>query len=264
MKFETKRNSIGIGMQDKTKISLPKEEVNNMKKKIASILLVLSAVAALCTGCGKDADDAVRYMNKTYGKKFGDEFKIKSASYRGLFGNMSKADNFLMTSERFPGFYIRVCYFEKEYTTDYMEMNFYEQYQDYMQPIFEEIFGECKVLLDFNGYPSVVYTEDTTFEEFLKTERTLKELYVFIENEEGMQEKVLTLLEELKERETPLGSVRFYVLKNYEDAKAFQSENDWGKYKDEVDRENIIKFYNYSFNREYEIRDQREKDYNDF
>ena len=70
---------------------------------------------------------------------------------------------------------------------------------------------------------------------------------------------MLTLLEELKERETPLGTVRFFVLKNYEDAKAFQNENDWEKYKDEVDRENIIKFYDYSFNREYEIRDQKEQ-----
>ena len=232
-----------------------------MKKKIVSILLVLSVAAALCTGCRKDADDAVKYMNKTYGKKFGDEFKINSASYSGILGSMSDADNFLMTSERFPEFNIHVCYFEKEYTTDYMEMNFYEQYQDYMQPIFEEIFGECKVLLNFTLNPSVVYTEDTTFEEFLKTERSLKSLYVFVENEEGMQDKVLTLLEELKEREAPLGTVRFFVLKNYEDAKAFQNENDWGKYKDEVDRENIIKFYRYSFNREYEIQDQEEQDW---
>ena len=199
-----------------------------------------------------DPDEAVAYMNKVYGEKFGDEFALESAEYAGF---QSKADNFLMTSKRFPGFYIRVCYFENRYTTDYMEMNYYEQYQEYYQSIFEEIFGECKTLYGFTLSTSVVYTENTTFEEFLKTDRTLKSFYVILKNDEKLGEKVAVLLEKLKADKTPLGNIRFITLNNYEDASDFQSINDWGHYRDNIEKGDLRMYYDYSFNRQYEVRD---------
>lgn len=197
---------------------------------------------------------AKEYMNTTYGAKYEDEFEVINAEYAGF---TSRADSFTMSSKRFPDFYIRVSYFEEKYTTNYMEIHFYKQYQQYMQPIFEKALGECKVLLDFTMSPSVVYTENTTFKEFLLTKRSLKSLTVFLKDDKDLHERVLALVKELKEKDVPVGTMRFMMIEKYEDAKAFVNENDWGKYKRADKSHAIQKKYKYSLNRDYEIRDRK-------
>lgn len=198
---------------------------------------------------------AKKYMDSVYGAKFDDEFGVIDAEYAGF---ASKADNFTMSSKRFKDCYIRVRYFEDKYTTDYMEIHYYKQYQQYMKVLFEKIFGECNVLLDFTLNPSVVYTEETTFKEFLQTTQSLKSLMVFVKDTDKLDEKVLVLLERLKGINVPLGAVRFITLKNYEDAKSFASKNEWVKYERVDKNKSVLKFYNYFLNRNYEIRSKRE------
>lgn len=200
-------------------------------------------------------EKAVRYMNKKYGKAFGDEFTIEDAEYAGF---TSKADNYLMKSKRFPDAYIRVCYFERKYDTDYMEFHFYKQYQEYMQPICEEILGECRVLMRFSMSPTGVFNEKTTFQKFMRTKDFLKEAIIFIKDETNIYEKAERLIDKLKEAEVPHVTIRFITLKDYEPAKKFESHMDWGRYEEEDKEKTILKYYHYSLNADYKIRNKTE------
>jgi len=195
-------------------------------------------------------EKAVRYMNKKYGKAFGDEFTIHDVEYAGF---TSRADNYLMKSKRFPGVFIRVSYFERKYDTDYMEFHFYKQYQEYMQPICEEILGECKVLMEFSMLPTSQFNEKTKFEKFIRTETFLRDAIIIVKDDTNIYQKADRLVEEMKKRKVAQGGFRFVTLKDYEPAKKFESHMDWGRYIDADYAKNILKFYDYAMDRNYEV-----------
>jgi len=158
-----------------------------------------------------------------------------------------------MKSKRFQGVFIRVSYFERKYDTDYMEFHFYKQYQEYMQPICEEILGECKVLMEFSMLPTSVYNEKTTFKTFMSTKDRLKSAIIIIKDDTNIFQKADMLLEEMKKRKVTQGEFRFVILKDYEPAKEFESHMDWGRYIDADYAKNILKFYDYAMDENYEV-----------
>lgn len=200
-------------------------------------------------------EKALHYMNKTYGKQFGDSFKLKDMELAGF---TSLADNFTMTSECFPECYIRVTRSKGRYTTNYMPCFYYQKYQEYMQRLIEDVLVDCKVLYNMYIFPSVVYDYKTTFEEFLHDNRSLKTLKVFVPDINNMDTKIEKILEILKEQSIYLGEITFEILSNYNDAKTFTHINDWCRYEEE-NYENINGFVIYSFDRDHTIRYKKEE-----
>lgn len=202
-------------------------------------------------------EKALNYMNKIYGGKFSDSFELVDSEPAGF---TSLADNFTMTSQKFPDCYIRVTHSSGKYTTNYMQIYHYQQYQDYMQNLCEEIFGECKVLYNVYIYSTPVYNENTTFEEFLHNDKSLKNLVIFMPDIESIDNKVAELLIRLKEREVPLGGITFESLANYSDSNSFANINDWTLYQ-KKNFNSIQNYINFAFERDYSIRYRKEGDF---
>lgn len=234
-----------------------------MKKELIGAVSMIGVLALCCTGCihGRPHEkSALKYMNSTYGEKYDDEFEVLSADYGNMF-NLSVTDKYEMSSKNLKDFSIYVNYLDNEYLTDYIEKVYCKQYQEYMQPIFENVFGECNVLYVFKG-PSGVYTQDTTFEDFLKLDTSLKELLVIVKDDQDMKDKAQRLIDELEVNKTPIGMVRFFVLNDYQDAADFRYYYDWISYKKSTEKGDIIKAFYFTYNRDYEIRSGKEIDWN--
>ena len=202
-------------------------------------------------------EKALKYMNKKYGKRFGDEFWIFDTEYAGF---TSGADKFFMHSKRFPKFVITVNRLKGKYSDGYMEIHFYKQYQEYMQPIIEEILGECKVFYKFYMYPTKVYSPDLTFEEYMKSKRSLKDVYVIVRDDSDMLNKLKKVAERLKELNLPHGYIRVHTAKDYDTIAKMDNLGEVGEY----ERSHKGKIYNPTFfdmllDRDFVIRDISEE-----
>ena len=196
---------------------------------------------------------AENYMNKTYGERFNDKFRIMDGELAGF---TSAMDKFTLQSEKMPDCVIRLEYFQHEYDSNYIQLYYADQYQNYMQKIFEELLGECKVIYDVYFMPAAVYNEKTTFEEFLHDDQALKEFIVIIPEVDNLDEKTDRLLDKLKELKLPIGIIEFVVLKNYSDSKLLHNLNDWGEY-DDKHHDQIVSIMYYKITREYTIKEKR-------
>ena len=115
----------------------------------------------LFQGKGKSA---LNYMNKHYGEKFNDRFTLVNLEPAGF---TSAADNLVMKSAKIQNCFVRVSFLNNRYTTNYIQLQYYQKYQDYMQNLCENILGECKILYDVFIGTDPVYDENTSFEDFL-------------------------------------------------------------------------------------------------
>lgn len=201
-------------------------------------------------------EKALKYMNKKYGKRFGDEFWIFDTEYAGF---TSAADKFFMHSKRFPKFVIQVDRFHGKHEDSYMEIHFYKQYQEFMQPIMEEILGECKVFYDFTMYPINLYSPDITFEKYMKASVTLKSALVVVRDDSDMLNKLRKVAARLKELNLPHGTIRVHTAKDYDTIAKMDNLGEVGEY-ERSQEEDIYNptFYSVSLNREFGIRDIHE------
>lgn len=192
---------------------------------------------------------AENYMNKTYGERFNDKFRIMDGELAGF---TSARDQFTLQSEKMPDCVIRLNYFQHKYTTNYMQLYYADQYQNYLQKIFTEIVGECKAIYNVYFMPSVVYNEKTTFEEFLHDNGALKCFIVIVPEIDNLDEKTDRLLKKFKELKLPIGEIKYVVLKNYSDSKSLNNLNDWGEYHDK-NHDQLIDIMYYDFTRDYTL-----------
>ncbi len=201
-------------------------------------------------------EKALKYMNKKYGKRFGDEFWIFDTEYAGF---TSGADKFFMHSKRFPKFVIQVDRFRGKHEDSYMEIHFYKQYQEFMQPIMEEILGECKVFYQFTMYPINLYHPDITFEEYMKAKISLKDALVVVRDDSDMLNKLKKVAEGLKELNLPHGGIRVHTAKDYDTIAKLDNLGEVGEY-ERSHKGKIYNptFYSLSMDRELGIRDIHE------
>lgn len=107
---------------------------------------------------------AVRYMEK----KFGDEgaFSVKMAYVEG------EIYNIYMNVEGHEEWKPMVCwnYETKVFTDNYMSWVFQEQVEEAFYPLFNEIYGDCKIFNEPYGFQtSDRYNNKTTLEHYLST-----------------------------------------------------------------------------------------------
>lgn len=107
---------------------------------------------------------AIRYMEK----KYGDEgaFSVKKAYVEG------ETYNVYMNVEGHEGWEPLVCwiYTTKKFVDNYMSWVFQEQVEEAFSPIFEEIYGDCKLFnLPYGFQGSDIYNYDTKLEDYLTT-----------------------------------------------------------------------------------------------
>jgi hypothetical protein len=162
-----------------------------------------------------------------------------------------------MVSKKYPGMYVHTEYFKHEYHTDYMDMHYYKRYQDLLQPIFEEVMGDCRVLFKFTLSPTP-YTYKTTFEEFITYPGCRHNVTVLVRDDSDIPAKSEKIAEKLKEVNASPAEFMFMTVKDYDKVKNFKDICDWGRFEDSDKDKEILKYYIVRMSTSYEIKYFRE------
>lgn len=158
----------------------------------------------------------IDYMMKKYGNKFEDTFEIINEDYAGW---SSFDDIWWLKSFRLPRCTIKVKHFKGKYMDNYMIMHFLLEYQIKLQPIFESVLGECKLIAGQEYYPTAYWDEDTTFDNFIHNEKTPIKAHVLLKNQNLDSELCKKLVYKLKELNIPHEHIFLSVPKDYESIK---------------------------------------------
>lgn len=198
----------------------------------------------------------IAYMMKKYGEKFSDSFEIISEDYAGW---SSSEDKWCLKSVKMPRCVIKVKCLKGKYMDNYMVMHFLPEYQKRMQPVFESVLGECKLIAGQEYYPTALLDENISYEEFIHSENTPIKAHVLMKNNNLTQELCKEMVLKLKELNIPHEHVFFSVLDNFELAKSIQDYYDLYDYENDnamaAYRDRQIVF----INRNFEIREIRKE-----
>lgn len=170
------------------------DALNKVLKRITVLLLVMTLMI-VGSGCKMNLyseetlqKKAIRYMEKKYGEEA--LFSIK----RGY--AEAKVYKIYVKVQEHDDWDIRVFWdFEKkEFTDNYMSWVFKEKVEEAFYPIFEEVYGTCKIFNSPYGFQvSNHYSNDTELEDYLETVNA-SDFCVFTTSDAEKKERDLQVL----------------------------------------------------------------------